>query len=149
MAGATVLVLDQGYGNRAGIAQLLTALPSGLRMHVFSRDVFTLCDREGLTMLLNRLPARVYSRHETMASAREIERACGEVEVVKQTYSVMYDRRWESNKPLDILLGTNKTENFGQAAPVKEPRYPGDMILGLAPGTGIVQYMGNSAVFSV
>ena len=149
MCDTTVLVFDRGYGNRAGVAQLLNTLAPHIDLHVFSQDIFTLCGRETLAMILNRFPARVYSRHQTIASAREIEQDCGEIEVIKKTYNVTYDRRWQANRPLDILLGTNKTENFGEAVPVKEPLYPKEMILQLAPGTGIVQYRGNSTIFSI
>lgn len=144
-----VLVLDRGYGSRAGIANLLLTLPPRIDAHIFSGDIFTLCAPDMLTMVLNRFPARVYSRHSSMSSAQAIERACGEVEVIKHTYTVAYDRRWTANKPWDMLLGNNKTETYGQQPPVREPRYHKEMILQLGAGVGIVEYLGSSSVFSI
>lgn len=147
MSNTTVLVIDKGYGNRAGIAGLLSALPGHIDLHVFSDDIFTLCDAPTLAMIQNRFSARVYSRHLNMSSAKAIETACGDVEVVKKTYTVDYDRRLRANRPLDVLFGLNKTEHYGDAAPTLEPLFPKETILQLAPGTGIVQYMGSSTLF--
>ena len=149
MSNTTVLVFDKGYGNRSAIAQLINSLPPHIDLHVFSEDIFTLCEKPMLAMILNRFSARVYSRHLTMTSAQAIEAACGDIQVVKKTYNVTYDRRLRANRPLDVLFGTNKTENYSTTAPVREPRYPKEMILQLSPGTGIVQYMGNSAIFTI
>lgn len=149
MSNTTVLVFDKGYGNRSAIAQFLNSLPHHIDLHVFSEDVFTLCEKPMLAMILNRFSVRVYSRHLTMTSAQAIEAACGDIQVVKKTYNVAYDRRLQANRPLDVLFGTNKTENYSTTAPVREPRYPKEMILQLSPGTGIVQYMGNSAIFTI
>lgn len=149
MANATVLVFDKGYGSRGTIAELLNGLPPHINLHVFSEDIFTLCDKSALAMILNRFSVRVYSRHLTMTSAQAIESACGDIEVVKKSYNVTYDRRLRANRPLDVLFGTNKTENYCNTAPVKEPKYPKEMILQLTPGTGIVQYMGASELFAI
>lgn len=149
MANTTVMVIDKGYGNRKSIAGLLNALPHHVDLHVFSDDIFTLCDTPTLAMIQNRFSARVYSRHLTMSSCQAIEAACGEIDVVKSTYSVDYDRRLRANRPLDVLFGTNKTEHYGQAPAVREPLYPKETILQLSPGTGIVQYMGGSTIFSL
>ena len=145
----TVLVMDKGYGQRQELAKLVLALPANTEVHLFSGDVFTLCGEGELAMLMNRFPARVYSRHTVMSSAQAIERSCGEIEVRKTTYSVTYDRRWKENSVWDVLMGNNKTENYGQLAPAPEPKFRKEMILQLAPGTGIVEYMGNSSVFAL
>lgn len=145
----TVLVMDKGYGQRQELAKLVLALPANAEVHLFSGDVFTLCGNGELAMLMNRFSARVYSRHAAMHSAQAIEQSCGEIEVRKTTYNVTYDRRWKSNSPWDMLMGNNKSEHYGQLAPAPEPKYRKEMILQLAPGTGIVEYMGNSSVFSL
>ena len=144
-----VIVLDKGYGSRKGLVNLMLALPAHVEAHIFSGDVFTWCGADELAMILNRFPARVFSRHTAMSSAQAIERACGDIEVVKKTYNVTYDRRWSANTPWDMLMGNNKTENFGQMAPVREPRYHKETVLQLAPGTGIVEFMGSSSIFSL
>ena len=145
----TLLVFDKGYGNRKCILNLLKSIPSHVNMHIFSDDIFTLCDKDTLAMILNRFTARVYSRHLAMGSAETIEKICGEVDVVKNSYNVAYDRRWSSNRPWDVLMGKNKTETYTQMAPVREPRYRKEMIMGLSPGAGIVEFMGNTSVFAI
>lgn len=144
----TILVFDRGYGARNSVFHFLETLPSRVIAHVFSKDIFSLCDSSGLAMVLNRFTARVYSRHLAMESCEAIEKACGEIDVVKNSYNVTYDRRWRSNRPWDVLLGKNKTESYTKTAPVREPRYRKEMIMSLAPGNGIVEFMGNTSVFS-
>ena len=144
----TLLILDKGYGSRRCVLNLLKAVPPHVQMHIFSEDIFTLCDAATLAMVLNRFAVRVYSRHLAMSSAEAIEKACGEIDVVKTTYDVTYDRRWRSNRPWDILLGNNKTETYGTAPPEREPKYRREMIMSFSPGNGIVEFMGNTSVFS-
>lgn len=144
----TLLILDKGYGSRRCVLNLLKAVPPHVQMHIFSEDIFTLCDAATLAMVLNRFAVRVYSRHLAMSSAEAIEKACGEIDVVKTTYDVTYDRRWRSNRPWDILLGNNKTETYGTAPPEREPKYRREMIMSFPPGNGIVEFMGNTSVFS-
>lgn len=145
----TLLVFDKGYGNRKCVFDLLKSLPYQVNVNVFSEDIFTLCDPEALAMILNRFTARIYSRHLAMSSAEAIEKVCGEIDVVKNSYNVTYDRRWRANSPWDMLWGNNKTEAYTQTAPVREPRYRKEMIMGFPPGSGIVEYLGNTSVFSV
>lgn len=144
----TLLILDKGYGSRRCVLNLLKAVSPHVQMHIFSEDIFTLCDAATLAMVLNRFAVRVYSRHLAMSSAEAIEKACGEIDVVKTTYDVTYDRRWRSNRPWDILLGNNKTETYGTAPPEREPKYRREMIMSFTPGNGIVEFMGNTSVFS-
>lgn len=145
----TVLVMDKGYGDRKCIINFLKALPSEVRVHIFSEDIFTLCEASMLSMLLNRFTARVYSRHLAMESCQAIEKACGDIDVAKNSYTVNYDRRWNANRPWDVLFGRNKTETYTRCAPVREPRYRKEMIAGLAQGRAIVEYMGNTSIFTI
>lgn len=145
----TLLVFDKGYGSRKCILNLLKSIPSYVNIHIFSDDIFTFCDRDTLALFFNRFTARVYSRHLAMGSAETIEKICGEIDVAKNSYNVTYDRRWRSNRPWDVLMGKNKTETYTQTAPVREPRYRKEMIMGLSPGTGIVEFMGNTSVFAI
>lgn len=145
----TLLILDKGYGSRSCVLNLLKGATPHIHMHIFSADIFTLCDASTLTMVLNRFTARIYSSHLAMSSAEAIEKACGEIDVVKNTYDVTYDRRWRSNRPWDILLGNNKTESYGTAPPEREPRYRKEMIMKFPSGNGIVEFMGNTSIFSL
>lgn len=146
---ATLVIFDKGYGSRKCVLNLIKSLPAYVDMHIFSEDIFTLCDAETLAMVLNRFAARIYSRHLAMSSAAAIEKVCGEIDVIKSSQCVTYDRRWRANSPLDMLFGTNKTEAYTQMAPVREPRYRKEMIMGFPPGNGIVDFMGNTTIFAV
>ena len=118
-------------------------------MHVFSDDIFTLGDEASLAMILSRFHAKIYSRHSVMSSAEAVEKACGEVEVVKNQKTITYDRRFRANSPLDILLGNNKTEAYTQLSYVRQPRYYKEMIMSFLSGSGIVEFMGETSVFAV
>ena len=56
----TLLILDKGYGSRRCVLNLLKAVPPHVQMHIFSEDIFTLCDAATLAMVLNRIAVRVY-----------------------------------------------------------------------------------------
>lgn len=145
----TLILFDRGYGEREFLCEFLLSLPPSMRVHLFSEDAFTLCGNGMLAMLLGRFPARVYGRHAAMASAEAVERVCGEIDVIQHAYNVTYDRHMASNRPWDLLLGRNKAETYAQTSPVREPRYRKEMILSFPQGQGIVDYMGNSSLFSV
>lgn len=145
----TLIVFDKGFGNRKCVFNLLKSLPQQINTHIFSDDIFTLCDSTSLATLFNRFTARVYSRHLAMESCQEIEKQCGEIDITKTSYNVTYDRRWKANCPWDILRGKNKTESYTQMAPVREPRYRKEMIMNFTPGNGIVQYMGYTSLFTI
>lgn len=143
----TIVLLDRGMGDRNWVFNVMNGFPMELEVHLFSEDIFTLCDTASLAMILNRFTARVYGRHLAMDSCQAVEQICGEIDVVKQSYTVNYDRRWKANRPLDVLFGKNKTEVYTNNAPAREPRYRKEMIAGFAPGSGIIEYMGNTAIF--
>lgn len=145
----TLIVFDRGIGSRKCILDLLKTMPEQIKTHAFSEDIFTLCDPSTLAMILNRFNTRIYSRHLAMESCEAIEKACGTMDVVKNSYQVTYDRRWAANRPWDILMGNNKTESYTQTAPAREPRYRKEMIMNLAAGSGIVEFMGNTSVFTI
>ena len=145
----TLIVFDRGIGNRKCILDLLKTMPEHIKTHVLSEDIFTLCDPSTLAMILNRFNTRIYGRHLAMESCEAIEKACGAMDVVKNSYQVTYDRRWAANRPWDILMGNNKTESYTQTAPAREPRYRKEMIMNLAAGSGIVEFMGNTSVFTI
>ena len=132
----TLIVFDRGIGNRKCILDLLKTMPEHIKTHVLSEDIFTLCDPSTLAMILNRFNTRIYGRHLAMESCEAIEKACGAMDVVKNSYQ-------------DILMGNNKTESYTQTAPAREPRYRKEMILSLAAGSGIVEFMGNTSVFTI
>lgn len=146
---SAVLVFDKGYGQRQSLFSFLSTLPADMEVHVFSDDIFTLSDEASVAGLLNRFSARIYSRHLTMESCKKIEESCGEIDIVKNARTTTYDRRLFSNRPWDILLGTNKAEAYIQGAPVREPQYRKEMICRLSPGSGIIDFMGQTSMFFI
>ena len=72
---------------------------------------------------MNKFPARIYTRHEDMGSCGKIEAHCGDVDVVKRSFTVTVDRRFRANSAWDMLFGTNKSETEIMNAPVRVPRY--------------------------
>lgn len=144
----TLLIFDKGYGSRKCVFNLLKSLTSKVSLHIFSNDIFTLCDAASLVMVMNRFSVKVYGHH-IMSSAEAIEKACGEIDVVKHQKTTTYDRRWSANRPWDMLMGNNKTEAYMELAPAREPRYRKEMIMSFTPGNGIVEFMGNTSVFSI
>lgn len=145
----TVIVLDRAYGNRNEILHFALSLPSSIKLHFFSEDIFTLGNTSELANIFNHFNVRVFGRHAVVSSARQIEDSCGMIEVTKPTYNVSYDRRWRANRPLDILFGKNKVETYAQAPPTFEPRYRKEAIMSLAPGCGIIEYHGQTTLFSI
>ncbi len=145
----TIIVFDKGYGDRNCLVDFIKEFPSNVEVNLFSEDIFTLCSRAELNMIYNRFPVRVYSRHSSEASCEAVEIECGNIDVVKSTYAVTYDRRWRSNRPIDVLLGNNKQEVYTTDSPIREPRYRKEMVASFSPGTGIIEYMGRTLLFSV
>lgn len=146
-SNTALVVLDKGRGDRKYLMELISSLTdNNIEMHIISDDIFTLGSE--VHTLLNKFPVRIYSRHNVMDSASMIEKALGEIDIIKDSYTVSYDRRWSANRALDMLLGRNKTETYTSNAPCREPKYKKEMILSMQ-GCGIVEYKGNSTIFSI
>jgi len=143
---STVLIFDDADGNREYMVDLLKLLPSSVEIHMFSRDIFSLSDG-GLSVIMNRFPARVYSRHEDMNSCRKIEETCGEIDVVKRTTTVSRDRRLQANTPIDMLFGINKVETEIMNVPTREPKFRKETIQSFPPRAGILDFAGNKMIF--
>lgn len=148
-ARRTLILFDKGYGNRHSICSFLEALPKSMDVHILSSDIFTLCGTSERASALSRFSVKIYSRHQEMASCGEIEKEFGDRDVVHSTYTVSRDRHLRANGPLDFLLGKNKTEIYGQSAPVREPRYRKESIASFRDGTGIISFMGQTSVFTI
>ncbi len=144
----SVFIFDRGSGTRNSILSLIRSLPAHMSAHIFSKDIFTLGDADVLATISNLFPVGVFSQHIATNSAKMLEELLGGCEVQKQSYNVTYDRRLKSNRVVDVMLGTNKSEAY-QATPVWEPRFRKEMIMKLATGSAILNYMGNATVISV
>ena len=147
-ASSAVLILDDGRGGeRKFIIDVLKQLPAETVGYLFSNDAFSF-DDAGLSVVMNTLPVRIFTRHEDMASAEKIEARCGQIDVVRRTTSVTIDRRWRANSAWDMLLGNNKTETETRNAPVKEYRFRKELIHALPRGTGIIDCAGSQVLFT-
>lgn len=145
-----VVILDDSQSEHRCIYDFVTALPRSVDTHIFSDDIFTVCADDGaMATLFDRFSARVYGKHVAMASAQRIERAFGDIDVVKSEYTMTVDRRWRANSPWDVLLGNNKAEAYTTPAPVREPRYRKEMVQSFELGCGIVEFMGSSTLFTL
>ena len=142
-----VLILDDAAGDRSSVLRLVQNLPAATPVHLISNDIFSL-DEAGQSLLMNRFPCRIYSRHQSMSSCRAIEACCGTVDVIRQTTAVTVDRRLGSGSAWDLLLGTNRTETTSRNAPVRDPRFRKEFIQALPAGTGIVDCAGSQVLFS-
>lgn len=142
-----VLILDDGNGDRTCIVDILKNLPVSTEVHLISNDVFSLSDT-ALGIMMNRFPARIYTRHENMGSCQKIERHCGDIDVVKRSSTVTVDRRFKANSAWDMLLGTNKSETEITNVPVRDPLFRKEYIQTLPSRTGIVDFGGNKILFS-
>ena len=146
----TVTILDKAYSDRSGILNfILSTSAKSAKLNIFSEDIFTLGRASDLANIFNRFNVRVFGRHAVESSAQQLENTCGKVEVIKSSYTVAYDRRWRANRPLDILFGKNKVETYVQAPPTFEPRYRKEAIMSLSPGCGIIEYHGQTTLFSI
>lgn len=145
----TVIIFDKGYGERGSLTQFTNNFPSSIDTHLFSKDIFTLSSGNELGMIFNRFTTRIYTRHLSESSCEAVEKECGEMDVVKASYSVTYDRRWRANRPIDVLMGNNKQEVYSTGTPIREPRYRKEDIAKFQPGTGIAKYMGQHILFSL
>ena len=143
------LILDKGRGERKYISHFIETFPLDVDIHIFSNDIFTLVNEEMLNHILNRFIVKIYSKHLAMSSAQIIEKICGDIEIVKEEKSVTYDRRFFANKPIDILFNKNKVESVVKMAPIREAKYRKEMIIKFPPGKGIIDFNGQTTLFSI
>ncbi len=141
-----ILILDAGKGDRSCIIDLLKTVPPETDVHLFSTDAFSLPEGD-LSILMNTFPTRIYSRHESMSSCAKIESCCGQIEVVKRSYTTTMDKRLRGNSAFDMLLGTNRTEAEIRNAPVQEARYRKETINSMSKGTAIIDCGGIQTLF--
>lgn len=143
-----VVILDRGSGKRDYLLDFMEQLPD-VELHLLSGDIFTVCTGTAFTSLKNKFTVSIYSRHMNMDSCAAVENSLGNIQVVKQSSAVQYDRRWRANSPWDILLGNNRTDITTTNAPIWEPRYPKEMIFALNQGSAILEVGGNSAIVTM
>lgn len=144
---ASVLVLDDGNGERSFIPNMLKNLPAATEVNMLTNDAFSLTDIE-TNILFNRFPVRIFTQHESMESCKKIEHHCGDIDVVKRSSATAIDRRWKTNSAWDIMLGNNRTDTETICAPTRDPRFRKEYIQALPPCTGIIYAGGDKVIFS-
>lgn len=142
----SILILDSGKGERSCILELLKKLPPKASVHLLSTDVFSL-EESDLSILMNTFPVRIYSRHESMSSCAKIESICGQIDVVKRSYTTTVDKHIRASSAFDMLLGTNRTESVARNAPVREARFRKELLNSLSSGSAVIDCGGTQALF--
>lgn len=145
---AAVVILDDGCGDTALAAELIACLPQDMELYYVTKDAFS-AEEMVVRRLESLFETSIFSRHRSMESCRAIERMLGTIPVRHSTYTVHYDRRWKANSPWDIFLGSNKSEDYGEAAPVEEPRYRKEEIAAFPGGTAILTCRGRSMIATI
>lgn len=142
----TVLIVDDGKGERSSILDTLKVIPTAAEVHLLTTDAFSLGDGD-LSVLMNTFSVRVYSRHESMSSCGKIESCCGHIDVVKRSYTTTVDKRFRANSAFDLLLGTNRTESESINAPVREARFRKEAVNSFCPGAAVIDCGGTQTLF--
>lgn len=145
---AELIITDEGAGKNRYLPELIENFSRNSLVHLLTGDMFSMGDSHTARKIFNQFHVRVYGRHISMASCEAVSSALGQEQILKQSYSVTYDRRWRANSPWDILFGKNKAEVYG-SNPVWEAKYTKECINMFPTGEGIIEYMGNSSVFNV
>lgn len=144
-----IVIFDSGVQDGEyllDVLQNMQHLKKGV--HVISQDIFT-SDNRLQQIVFKNMNVKIFSKHNNMDSCKALEGLLGDIDVVKQTYSVDYPKQWKANSAFDILFGCNKTEHYAWNAPVREPKYRKECIHSFPIGIGIVEYKGNSSLFDI
>ena len=147
-APAAVVVLDDGCEAAFPMAEMISCLPRSMELYYVTEDVFA-AEESALRCLKGAFSAEIFSRHTSMESCQAIEKRFGTIPVRHSTYTVHYDRRWKANSPWDVFLGNNKSEDYGAAAPIEEPRYRKEDIMSFPAGTVLLKCGGDSMITAV
>jgi len=142
----TVLIIDDGRGDRNCLIDIMKTFPTNANAHLLTTDAFSLSEGD-LNLIMNVFNVRVYSRHDNMASCGKIESLCGYIDIVKRSYTVTVDKRIRASNAFDMLLGTNRTESEMRNAPVRESRFRKEVINSLGEGSAIIDCGGTQVIF--
>lgn len=141
-----VTIIDQygEWGKQLGA--FLNAVPVSTYCMFLADDFFGEDNSENF---IKRFPVVIYTRHKNMNSCAKIENMLGDIPVVKTSYSLDRDRRFQNNTLLDRLFNTNKVEHYTDSVPVYEPKYMKERIYSLPCGMGIIDYQGRNSYFHI
>ena len=82
-----------------------------------------------------------------MSSCAKIESICGQIDVVKRSYTTTVDKHIRASSAFDMLLGTNRTESVARNAPVREARFRKELLNSLSSGSAVIDCGGTQALF--
>ena len=74
-----------------------------------------------------------------MKSCGIISKQCGEIPVVRNSYSCDRDRRIANNRLTDRVFNTNRVDHYVQHVPVWEPKFREEDIHSMPGGTCLVR----------
>lgn len=144
-----IVIFDSGIQDDEYLSDMIQNMQHLKKsVYVISQDIFT-SDNRLQQIVFKNMDVKIFSKHNNMDSCKALEGFLGDIDVIKQTYTVDYPRQWKANSAFDILFGCNKTEHYGWNAPVREPKYRKEYIHSFPIGVGIVEYKGNSSLFNV
>jgi len=109
------------------------------RVSLYSDDMFSGRSKGRQESLKGYFANYIYSYHGSMESCENISKQCGEIPIVRSSYSYDKDRRIANNKLVDRLFNTNRVDHYTQHVPVWEPKYYKETINSLPSGSCLVK----------
>lgn len=133
----TVLESKKKYGEE--ISLFLEQVDGYARVSMYSDDLFMGHSEELQETIMSYFSNYIYSYHQSMKSCGIISKQCGEIPVVRNSYSCDRDRRLSNNKLIDRMFNTNRVDHYVQHVPVWEPKFREEDIHSMPPGTCLVR----------
>ena len=133
----TVLESKKKYGEE--ISLFLEQVDGYARVSLYSDDLFMGHSEELQETIMGYFSNYIYSYHQSMKSCSIISKQCGEIPVVRNSYSCDRDRRSSNNKLIDRMFNMNRVDHYVQHVPVWEPKFREEDIHSMPPGTCLVR----------
>ena len=133
----TILESKKKYGEE--IALFLEQIDGCARVSLYADDLFMGHSEELQETIMGYFTNYIYSYHQSMKSCGIISRQCGEIPVVRNSYSCDRDRRIANNRLIDRVFNTNRVDHYVQHIPVWEPKFREEDIHSMPEGTCLVR----------
>lgn len=133
----TILESKKKYGEE--IAMFLEQVDGFARVSLYTDDLFTGHSEELQEMIMGYFTNYIYSYHQSMKSCGIISKQCGEIPVVRSSYSCDRDRRIANNRLIDRIFNTNRVDHYIQHVPVWEPKFREEDIRSMPSGICLVR----------
>lgn len=117
---------------------LLEQLDGTARVSLYADDIFSGHAETWKEIVTGYFANNIYSYHRRMESCEEISNQCGNIPIVRSSYSYDRDRRLANNRLIDCLFDTNRVDHYVQHVPAWEPKFRKEDIHSMPPGTCLV-----------